>query len=545
MRWSAIRQKYRMWAETRLAYQMFELGLSLVVGLIVGVLLVVSWDLSSDWQGLIAVVPIAVVFVLLINDLEKIVLASLAISVPLNLDVSVLISPYARTLGNIAKGYRTIVALTELRLSLVTVLLLIGYALWITKSRRSGRKQVRFFAGTTVPALGLIFMSVLSVSQARDWQLSLFLIVQLLELFLAYFYLANHIRTIKELQFFLAVSTGALLAESALMIAQWITGLEFKIAGIEAVIYGGQVVGTLSDKGATAAYISAHALIASAMIWASPQKSFKVLSVCGFIAGSIALISTGSRIAWIAYAATVLIFVLFGFWRGLVKRKTLVGLLVIVLIIGGAFYNAIYTRFMEEDRGSAESRPKMYRLAWNVIEENMWLGVGANNYALVARDYYTTDVGDLGYVINSLVHNRYLAVWAETGLFGFLFYVALLASPIIMTVQYIIKSHDRSIKLIALGFCCALISLCIQMYTSTFHVRPITLFVWLLIGLVASLHNLEQTYAIPEQVEALGGHAYLTDRPGLSQLAVPSQYVLEHSAATLTTPLTPGRPGTG
>jgi putative inorganic carbon (HCO3(-)) transporter len=502
MNWLVLRKKYKVWVETGLAQRTFELSLSLLVGLMIGALLVFSWGLPSKWQELIAAIPIAFAFVMLTNDLEKIVLAAIAISVPLNLDVSLIISPYAQNPENLARGHRTLVALTELRLSLVSVLLVIGYALWLIGTRGSDRKPVRFFPGTSIPALGLIFFSLLSVFQAQDWQLSLFRVVQLFELFLAYLYLANHIRTIQDMRFFIIVSMGGMLAESILMIVQWTTGLEFFTAGIEARTLGpGRVGGTFTNPNPAGWYLSAHLLIVLAMLWVLPKRSQKILAAICFITGSIALISTGSRTGWASFAVTFLIFISVGFWRGWMQRKTLVLLFIAVLVLGAVFYQPIYNRLTGEDRGSAESRPKMYRLAWNVIRANMWFGVGANNYALVARDYYTPSVGDLGDDIDSTVHNRYLTVWAETGLFGFLFLVGFLISPLIQVLQYILRSDNRSVSLLALGLGCAIASLGIQMFTDTFLKRSITLFVWLLPALVASLGNLEQTQSQPERTE--------------------------------------------
>ena len=116
-------------------------------------------------------------------------------------------------------------------------------------------------------------------------------------------------------------------------------------------------------------------------------------------------------------------------------------LVVVVLnnfIIGGIFYPTISNRLTEDDRGSAASRPKMFRLAWNVITSSpshFFFGVGANNYALITPAYNTADVGNLGYVINSSVHNAYLLTWAETGLFGLLFFLSVLATPLSKSME--------------------------------------------------------------------------------------------------------------
>jgi len=490
----------------------FVLGLSSLVGLLVGAMLVFSWGFPSKWQEFIAVIPIAFAFVMLINDLERLVLAAVAISVPLNLDFSLIVSPYADNPANIAHGHRTLIALTELRLSLVFVLLVVGYALWLIRNRGPNRKPIRFFAGTSIPALGLIFFSVLSVFQAQDWQLSLFRVVQLFELFLTYFYLANHIRTVQDMQFLVAVLIGGMLAESILMIVQWITGLEFIIAGVQAVTYGpGRVGGTLTNPGPAAGYLSAQALIACAMIWAFPKTSQKVFAAVSFGLGTIALVGTGSRIGWAAFAVMMLVYVLVELRLGKVKRKTLFLLVVAVLALGAIFYDVIYTRYTAEDYGSAESRGKMNRLTWNVIQAHPWLGVGAGNQALVARDYYTPDVGDPEDILDTQVHNRYLLIWAESGTFALLCYVGFLGAAVIKAWSCV-RSDHRWISLMGAGLGGAILSLCIQMFTGNFLARSITLFVWLLLALTASLHNLAQTYSLREPTETFDENGCLANK---------------------------------
>ena len=117
---------------------------------------------------------------------------------------------------------------------------MIGYILWLVKRSDADRKPMRFYASTSIPALGLILISILSVFQAQDTQLSLFKIAQLVELFLIYFYLANHLRTKQEMQFFVTVFMGGMLAESILMIVQWRTGLSFSLPGLYASVSEGR-----------------------------------------------------------------------------------------------------------------------------------------------------------------------------------------------------------------------------------------------------------------------------------------------------------------
>ncbi len=433
---------------------------------------------------------------MLIDDLRKTILAAMALSVPLNIDVAVMFTPHADR-KNLALGLPHIVGLTELRLSLVFTLLLIGYALWLVESRTSSRKPARFFAATTLPALGLVFFSLLSVFQAQDRQLSFFRIAQLVELFLAYFYMANHIRTRRDMLFFVTVSLGGALAESILMIVQWITGLEFIVAGIQAITLGpGRVGGTLTNPGPAATYLSAHAIIACAIMWASSRASRKALAAFAFLLTVLALISTGSRAGWSAFAVTLPLFLLMGLVAGRIKVRGLIMLIMVVLVLGVIFYDVFHTRFTADDRGSAESRPQMWRLGWNMIQAHPWLGVGANNYSLVNGDYYTPDVGNPN-LIGGQMHNRYLWIWTESGIFALLCYVGFLGAAIVYALSCI-GSGRRWISLLGMGLACSVISLCIQMFTATFVERSITFFVWLLPALTASLWHLNRTYSQAE-----------------------------------------------
>ena len=472
-----------------------ELSLSLLVGLLLGLLIVFtpSLPLSPDYQKLVYVIPFALTIVILFNNPEKLILAAIAIGVPLNLDVSLIISPYARNFENLSRGYRTLIATTELRVSFVTIAIVIGYILWLVRPVSTERRSAQFFSATTIPALGLIFISILSVVQAPDKQLWFFRVEQLVEMFLIYFYLVNHIQTSQDMQFFLIVLLGGLLAESVLMILQWITGLTFSIAGLQAMMLGpGRVGGTLGHTGPAAGYLSAMALIAMAMVWGFQQKSQKRLAVISMGLSMIALVSTGSRIGLGGFAVTLLAFLLTCLRHGWIKRETLILLVIAVLIIGIGSYGAISTRFSTLNNSSAQSRPMMWKLAWKAIQAHPWLGVGAGNYALVTRDYYSADVGLAQEVLDIQVHNAYLDIWAESGIFALLCYLGLFGGAI-MKAWSCITSRSRFRSMLGKGLSLAIVSLCIQMNTGTFHLRSITLFVWLLVALAASLPHLEQS----------------------------------------------------
>jgi teichuronic acid biosynthesis protein TuaE len=477
--------------------RLLELSSGLLVGLISGGLLVFSGRLSSEWQGLIVLVIVAAPFILLIKDVERIVLAGIAIAFVLNLDVSLIISRYGITEASVASGQRGIVALTGLRVSLVLAFVVIGYVYWLIQPRDPDRKPIRFFSSVSVPALSFIFLNILSLLQAQDTQLSFFRIAQLIELFLMYFYLANHIRTKQDLQFFAVVLMGGMLAESVVIVVQWLTGWTFSMAGIEISIEDVQArraAGTLGAVDAAGGIIAAQLAMVVAMACLFPKKAQQLFAIVCFSVGCIAMITTAVRAAWGSFIVVIFGFMLGGWLRGWVPRKSLIGLCLATLVLAAIFYPMISSRLTADDHGSAASRLLMFQLAWNVIQyspAHLFLGVGANNYALVAPAYNTVAGGAMGNAIQNIsVHNVYLLTWAEVGLPGLLCLLIFLAAPLVKVWQHT-RSDDRFVSIVALGLGCALLAICIQMLSSPFVGRPINIYLWLLVALIASLDTLE------------------------------------------------------
>jgi O-antigen ligase len=171
----------------------------------------------------------------------------------------------------------------------------------------------------------------------------------------------------------------------------------------------------------------------------------------------------------------------------------LIWLLLLTLTIGAIFYPVIANRLTADDRGSALSRVMMSKLAWNMIRaspEHFFFGVGANNYALIAPVYVTSDVGNLGYIVDSSVHNVFLLVWTELGIIGLLIFLWFLINAMVKVWKNL-RSNNRYVSLMALGLGCALLAVIIQMLADPFIARPKTMLVWLLIAMIASLDNMK------------------------------------------------------
>lgn len=457
-----------------------SIAISVLVGLALGALIFVARDLPKTWKALLLLSVPALTVVMLLNSPRKTLLVLMLIAVPLSLDISliVVVPPYEA------------VALSELRVSIATLALILGYASWLlTKPRGQERQQIRFFAGTSIPALGLILASVVSAFGSVDIRLSIFQIVQLCELFLTYIFVANYIKSRDDVRFILLVMTSILLMESAFILFQQLTGFTFNLASITGSIYWGRIAGTLEHPNNAGAFLAVHLPIVFGALLLARNTVEKWWAAIAFGMGAMALIAPQSRGAWSGFLVAMVLFVLLGFRRGWVPLRTILLVILCFAVVAATSYETIVTRLTGDDGGSADSRSTLARLAWNMIKAKPMFGVGANTFSLNSKYYATPDLGRLGWLARAPAHNKHLLVWAETGTFGMFFWVWLLLAALVRGLRSA-NSNDKLKGLAATGFICALIVFISHMMADHLLSRAITLLLWLLIAILTGIDGL-------------------------------------------------------
>jgi O-antigen ligase len=151
-----------------------------------------------------------------------------------------------------------------------------------------------------------------------------------------------------------------------------------------------------------------------------------------------------------------------------------------VVLFGGVISN----RITGDDSGSAATRISLSRLGLSMIEAHPIRGVGANNSALVIKEYVTLDMGKTWL---SAIHNKYLLVWAETGIGGLLTFVWFL----LITIYWgwkASKSSNRFIALIALGLAAAIGGHMAHLTVDVFDGRENIQVLWINAALIAALN---------------------------------------------------------
>src|SRR5439155_8442376 len=120
-----------------------------------------------------------------------------------------------------------------------------------------------------------------------------------------------------------------------------------------------------------------------------------------------------------------------------------------------------------------------------IIRDHPLLGVGPNNYSVAMKEYGAVygKWGDWAYT----VHNKFLLVWAETGLGGLIAFSWFLAATIHLAWKGW-KTDDPWLSPLALGFMAALIGHIVHMQVDLFSARPQVEMLWVIAALVAVIH---------------------------------------------------------
>jgi len=297
--------------------------------------------------------------------------------------------------------------------------------------------------------------------------------------------------------FLMAVLLIGLTGESLIIILMQVIGQGFSIAGILGNIYAdaatangiSRIGGTLVSANTAGSYISLLLAPAFGVLIAQQKLVYKWLALAAFVFGMVALVLTGSRGAWVA---TFLSFVILGSYalrKGWLNFKVAGTGIFVSLLIGLIFSGPLYERIFGYDFGSAISRAQQYDVAIQIIKDHPVLGVGVNNYFNALRQYLMWNPDRE--VFRWVVHNKYLLVWAETGIFGLLFFLMFLGSTIRQGFRAMQFNHP-SFSPIALGFAAAITGQMVHMFFDVFHSRPQVQSLWLAAGLVMVLERISR-----------------------------------------------------
>jgi len=329
---------------------------------------------------------------------------------------------------------------------------------------------------------------------ARDVELSLFEVFLLLQMFLLYVYIIGTVRSRQDVLFIVTMLLIGLVLESVVMIGLQSFGQNFNIAGVSsridvskgAIGLGYRIAGTVGSPNVAASYLSLLLAPAISLLLTRLGRWYKWLAALAFGLGGAALLLTLSRGGWVSFTFSITILCLLAWRRGWLPRSVTLTIGVVAVLLCLLFGDVIVARLVGYDLGSAQSRVPLMKLGLRVIMDNPVLGVGVNNFPIVMKQYIRQEFGRAWLYA---VHNKYLLVWAETGIGGLLAFIWFLLATIRRGWDCW-NLKDRFLSPLAFGFTAAIAGQMVHMFVDVFNSRPQVQLLWLVAGLITAMRSI-------------------------------------------------------
>jgi O-antigen ligase len=439
--------------------------LAIAVGLGFGIYTVGLATLSSHWAPLLAVVAMVPSIGVVVGDVRRLLLLALVFDVPFSIGRHLYYNLDAAKLGSLG----------GLGISVTTLAIPMLYAMWIGNAlARRGNGTRPWLRPAAALAIYIGFVTF-SITQASSKSLSFFEIWMLLQSLLIFIYIASTVRSRDDVVYLVTVLAVAVLLESLIMLATYGTGQTFKFAGISTQIdpatVGSEplsrVGGTVGGPNAAAAFLDLLLAPILALALSKVRRIYRLVAAGAFVFGLIALVLTQSRGGWIAVGVSCAIVIGYAWYRGWIP-----GMAPVLVITGAAIViyflrNEILARFLTNDAGSADSRIPLIRLAFHMIKQHPLFGVGANNFGINIHNYATPEFNaDWLYT----VHNRFVLIWAEDGIFALVAFVTFLLGAL-RNGWRCRKMSDQAMSLLAVGLMAGVLGQMIHMMVDILNGR--------------------------------------------------------------------------
>lgn len=448
------------------------------LGIALGLYVLIALSLEPKWAFLLIAAALCPLLAMITGQVRKVLLAIIALDTFLNLDINLFYQ----------SDISALFGLGGLSLSLTTLCLAFLYAQWLADLLLGRARLPGHLFSSSLPLGAYLLVCVLSLGVARRVDLSLFQIALLLQTFLLYVYVAATIRSRQEVLFITLVLLAGLGLEGLVMAGGWVEGENLEFAGLKVRTASGRTGGTLWGPTEAAGALLLLLAPAASVLLTRVRRACKGLAACAFALGSLGLVLTFSRGGWIGAALSGSILFLAGWRRRWLRPVYPMVLAAVILATVLAFRERIEARIFGDDIGSADSRIPLMEFASEIIADHPWLGVGVNNYA----DWMIPRALEDGWTWVAVVHNKYLLVWAETGIFGLAAFLWFLLA----TLRHgwvCWKLGDRFLAPLAIGFTAAIAGQMVHMFVDIYASRPLVQGLWLVAGLLAAMRELVET----------------------------------------------------
>lgn len=265
----------------------------------------------------------------------------------------------------------------------------------------------------------------------------------------------------------------------------------------------GRIFSTMGNPNNYAEFLVLTIPFFFALILNSKTVKAKIIYVIMLAPPLVALLMTGARSSWVAFAVAVMVFVFFKDMR-LIPLIAVVGILFIPVLPDWALRRV--TTIWNPNDSSFKYRLTIYENFWPVLKE-FWftgLGLGSAPFVRILQKYfeYTPLEGTLFYLgptnkisdiskymsfpfIPPHSHNLYLQIWIETGVIGFLSFIWFIGRTIKKCMINIFSKADEQLNHILMAGISAIAGISVIGLAEYVWFYPrLMLFFWVDIGIL-------------------------------------------------------------
>ena len=241
--------------------------------------------------------------------------------------------------------------------------------------------------------------------------------------------------------------------------------------------------GPFNNQNGLAAYLSCLIpFVLSFSLWKWKRAFVKCLLFLITVILILSLNWTFCRGGWLGAIAGVILVILFTNYHKLKKvfwwLFSFSYILCVPLIGFGLFYY--------RNRGDS-NRFVLFHGAWRMIKENPFLGKGLGTFMNYCGEYTKSLSG-------YYVHNCFLQIWAESGIFSLLAFLLLVGYVFYRCIKVIIKTPKSLSSFILIGLTGGLMSLLVHSFFDVhLYSFQLSFLFWIILGFIVSLSsNLNQ-----------------------------------------------------
>jgi O-antigen ligase len=223
-----------------------------------------------------------------------------------------------------------------------------------------------------------------------------------------------------------------------------------------------------------------------------------------FAAGTVGIVLTLSRGAWISFAFAMSVLLALAVALGLIQRALLKRIVLWASLLGVAaapiLGPIVYERFTQSDSGALNVRFELNDIAMRMIAEHPITGVGLNSFLLEMADYDPKNVMEY---FPATVHNLYLLEAAEVGIPGLLAFSSLFVSLLWTSWRRLRRVQDLELAWLAAALLAGLAGLLLSQVADFSHrIEPLRTIAWTYIGLLLGILRVAEANASPRPEDA-------------------------------------------